>query len=261
MTLAIRLKHGCVTQTPGVMSLDPGSPNRILTSADRPSRMHVEILGGQGIQVLIIHCAMEIHRLNRRAGTALVLALSGDLAQKAQAVTFNFNWQGDLGYSVQGTFSYDAGTAPAILSESGAGPTSNLQSLSVAFFDPANIPLQSFTTVVGGVSGSPYFAFNFDTTSSALIGSLNIGGGTGVIGEQFFSGTLGSLLRLRQDIDQQGASFEIDRQNAGVVSVTPIPEPAPLPGALALAGVALAALARRRVQSPGRDIGSEASPS
>jgi len=161
------------------------------------------------------------------ASRVLIVAASTVLSatwQPASAITFDFRWAGAGGYSVQGIFSYDENLAPAIIAEAGAGPTAYLESLSVAFFDPSNHPTQSFNTVVAGISGSSFFQFNFDTTTRSLFGPINIGGGTGVIGEQFFTGTLGDLLRLRQDIDQIGQSFELDRQEVGTIEITEVPE-------------------------------------
>lgn len=157
---------------------------------------------------------------------AAVAGLAGFIfgVHPAQAITFAFNWVGDGGYSTEGLFRYDASIANGVISESGAGPTHGLQSLSVSFFNPAHTLLESFNTVSGGVSSSAFFQFNFDTSTLNLTGPLNVGGGTGVIGEKFFNGTIGGLLRLRQDIDQQGNSFEIDRQNIGVVTVIEVPE-------------------------------------
>ncbi|HAX79229.1 MAG TPA: PEP-CTERM sorting domain-containing protein [Cyanobacteria bacterium UBA11372] len=166
------------------------------------------------------------------ATAATSAALSLVMAQQAEAISFNFSWQGDGGYSATGMFSYDETTAPAIVSESGAGATNNLQSLTVSFFDPNNNPLQSFNTVTNGISESAFFQFNFDTSTQTLFGAFNVGGGTGVIGEQFFSGTIGSLLRLRQDVDQMGTSIELDR-NSGAITVTQVPEPASVLGLLA----------------------------
>ncbi len=72
-----------------------------------------------------------------------------------------------------------------------------------------------------------------------------MGGGTGVIGERFFSGFVGSLLRLRQDVDQQGTSTEIDR-NSGIIPVTEVPESSALLGSLVLLGSGSIWVLRRR---------------
>jgi len=174
-----------------------------------------------------------------------VLALIGAPLPALAAVVFDFSWTGNAGYKAVGSFGYDETTAPTIISESGAGPTNFLDFLSVGFFDPTNSPLQSFNTVSGGVSNSPFFQFNFDTSTATLFGSFDVGGGTGTTGEQFFNGTIGGLLRLREIIDPSTNTL-LDSQNPGVITVqrAPVPEP----GALSLIGLAIAALAftRRR---------------
>ena len=53
----------------------------------------------------------------------------------------------------------------------------------------------------GGVSNSPFCQFNLDTSTETMFGSFDVGGGTGATGEQFFNGTIGGLLRLREIID------------------------------------------------------------
>jgi hypothetical protein len=163
---------------------------------------------------------------------ALSLAIAIGANNPAQAIDFNFNWTGDAGYSAIGSFSYDETTAPATISESGSGATNTLQSLNVSFLDPSNNVLGTYDTVTSGVSQSDFFAFNFDTTTHTLIGSLNIGGGTGIAGEYFFSGTVDEFLRLRQDVNQQGTSITIDR-NSGSIQVSKVPEPASMLGLLA----------------------------
>lgn len=163
---------------------------------------------------------------------ALSVAIAAGANNPAQAIDFNFNWVGDAGYSAVGSFSYDEATAPTIISESGSGATNFLQSLNVSFLDPSQNLLGTYNSVTGGVSQSDFFAFNFDTSTHTLFGPLNIGGGTGVIGEYFFSGTAGEFLRLRQDVNQQGTSITLD-QNSGSIDVTKVPEPASILGLLA----------------------------
>ncbi|MEA5537389.1 PEP-CTERM sorting domain-containing protein [Crocosphaera sp. XPORK-15E] len=181
------------------------------------------------------------------ATAAATTTLSVAIAQQAQAISFNFSWQGDGGYSAQGMFGYDETTAPAIIAESGAGATNDLQFLMVSFFDSANNPLQSFNTVVNGVSESPFFAFNFDTSTQTLFGAFDVGGGTGVIGEQFFGGTIGGLLTLNQDVNQVDQFIELDRQDPGVITVTEkVPEPSSILGLLALGMSGVGSLVKKK---------------
>ncbi len=181
------------------------------------------------------------------ATAATSVALSLVMAQQAQAIAFNFNWQGDSGYSATGMFSYDETTAPTIISESGPGPTNYLQSLMVSFFDPGGNPLQSFNTVANGVSESRFFQFNFDTSTQTLFGAFDVGGGTGVIGEQFLQGTIGDGLRLVQDVDQISQSIELDRNSGEItVSAKSVPEPASVLGLLAFGAMGVGSALKRK---------------
>jgi len=166
----------------------------------------------------------------------------------AQAIELNFNWQGDAGYSAIGSFSYDETTAPTIISESGSGATNFLQSLNVSFLDPSNNPLGTYNTVSGGVSESDFFAFNFDSSTQTLFGRFDVAGGTGVIGEYYFQGTVGDSLFLRQDIDQQSAFRTLD-QNFGFIQVSKVPEPASMLGLLAFAALGVGSSLKKKQAS------------
>ncbi|MBD2253487.1 PEP-CTERM sorting domain-containing protein [Nostoc parmelioides] len=181
------------------------------------------------------------------ATSAATMTIVAGVNNQAQAADFNFNWLGDGGYSATGSFSYDEATAPTIISESGSGATNVLESLSVSFFDPSNNLLGTYNTVSGGVSASNFFAFNFDTSSQTLFGPLNIGGGTGVIGEYFFSGTVGNSLTLRQDVDQAGTSITLD-QNSGAIQVSSVPEPTAILGLLAFGTLGLGSMSKKKKQ-------------
>lgn len=87
---------------------------------------------------------------------------------QVQASTFNYSFQTDTGFSGEGLFSFDGN--PTTVSESGAGSTNFLQSLSLSVFDPDNNFLDSGDSVINGVSSNPFFLFEFD----ALTETLNI---------------------------------------------------------------------------------------
>lgn len=184
--------------------------------------------------------------LNKIAiATVATAVLPLAIAHPAQAIAFHFNWQGDAGYSAIGSFGYDETTAPSIISEAGPGSTSVLDFLTVSFFDPSNNPLQSFNTVAGGVSNSAFFAFNFDTSTQTLFGTFNVGGGTSTVGTQFFNGTIGGLLRLRE-IGSSG-NILLDSQDPGVVTVTEkVPEPSSILGVLALGVMGAGSLLKKK---------------
>ncbi len=171
----------------------------------------------------------------------LTATLTTLMATSAQAITFNFEWLGDAGFSASGSFSYDETTAPATFSESGLGPTNVLDSLTVSFFDPSNSLLATFDNVVGGVSTYEFLAFNFDTTTQELFGFLDIGEDTftGTPGEFFLIGDVGISLDL---VD--AALGPLDSNSGTItVSVASVPEPSSLIG---LGLIGLGALAAKR---------------
>ena len=107
--------------------------------------------------------------------TALGLAIAITINGLADAAEFNFNWKGDTGYSAKGSFNYDTTIAPSVISETGLGATKNLQSLSISFFDPLNTLINSFTSVLSGVSNYRYFRFNFDSAKEKIFGPFDVG--------------------------------------------------------------------------------------
>jgi len=163
----------------------------------------------------------------------------------AQAIDYNFSWKGDNGYSATGAFSYDETTAPAVISESGAGSTQFLQSLSVSFFDPGQNLLESGSSVVNGVSSDRFLRFDFDT-QSRNISVLDVdAGGTSY---QYF---LTDLRTPTGEVVGPGiTNFNLFYRPNGTpildssssVQVTPasVPEPTTLIGTLVAGGLGIA---------------------
>ena len=116
----------------------------------------------------------------------------------------------------------------------------------VSFFDSSNNPLQSYNTVTNGVSDSNFFAFNFDTMTQSLFGSFNVGGGSSTVGTQFFNGTIGGLLRLRE-IGSSG-NILLDSQDPGIITVTQkqVPEPSSLLGLFALGAIGAGSMLKKK---------------
>lgn len=88
--------------------------------------------------------------------------------------------------------------------------------------------------------------FNFDTSTQTLFGNFNVGGGTGAIGEQFFSGQIGSLLQLRQDVDQMGTSIELDRNSGEITVNAKVPEPASVLGLLVFGAMGAGSILKKK---------------
>lgn len=95
-------------------------------------------------------------------------SLTLSVSNPAQAITFNYSFQTDTNYTGEGQFSYDKLTAPAIISESGAGATNFLQFLSLSVFDPANNLLDSGNSVVNSFSNDTFLLFEFNTNTETL---------------------------------------------------------------------------------------------
>lgn len=102
-----------------------------------------------------------------RAVILATAALAG-AASAAHAATFTYSFATNTGYTGTGAFSYDAATAPALIVESGSGPTAALLSLSLAVYGPSGTLLDSGSTVVAGVSNDSYLGFEFVTSTATL---------------------------------------------------------------------------------------------
>ena len=150
--------------------------------------------------------------------TSLALSLLLTSIDPAEAITVNFTWQGNQGYSATGTFNYDQKTAPAILSEKGVGTTEALESLTVSFADPSNHPIKTYDNINDGVSTGNYFQFNFNTMTQDIIGSIDIGGE--LPGDIYLKGTVDTDLSLIQ-VSASGVEDVID-SNSGTILVQSI---------------------------------------
>lgn len=100
--------------------------------------------------------------------TALSGAIALSVGHPAPAITFNYSFQTDTNYTGKGQFKYDELTAPAMISESGAGPTNFLQFLSLSVFSPAGNLLDSGNSVVDSISNDSFLLFEFDTGTETL---------------------------------------------------------------------------------------------
>lgn len=100
------------------------------------------------------------------------------IALPAQAVTFQLDWTGQtLGYSAEGSFSYDESMVPT----DGIVRADDLTSFDIAFFTPDQVLMESFEDNHLTTEG---FNFNFDTTTGEILQTglwdtptgINIGG-------------------------------------------------------------------------------------
>jgi len=156
--------------------------------------------------------------LSKVITAAITVALSVALAlcgnNPAQAITYDFSWNGNGGYSATGSFSYDENTAPEKFSESGPGATQALQSLNVSFFNPSANLIATYNNVVNEISTGQYFKFNFNTVTKEIFGLIDLGGE--VAGETYLKGTVNTDLSLYQ-VPQSGSDTIGDSESGNIV--------------------------------------------
>jgi len=116
-------------------------------------------------------------------GTALEFTLRVRSTSPDAPTVVDFEWLGDGGYAVHGSFSYDWTSAPDVVSAYGSGPTNGVLSLTVRFLDPSGNAFTDWHTVVDSVSNHDYLEFSYDTVARRLTERLNVG----------YSNFLGSL--------------------------------------------------------------------
>lgn len=198
------------------------------------------------------------HRLAKSAVNVLKqAALSASLALSvvcpAQALTFNYSFLTDTGYSGNGQFRYTG--SPATVSAAGAGPVAPLQFLSLAVFSPVPSLLDSGAPVVGGVSSDPYFRLEFDALTET-IGVLDANTGSSGHDPYYFISnrvdTSGGLL------PSPGSDFYLFAFSPGTytylgstssIPTSEVPEPFSM-GLWALAAMLVGGVARTRPGGP-----------
>ena len=126
----------------------------------------------------------------------------------AEAVTMNFQWTGEKGYSAKIVFSYDEPLNFDQIIEEGRGKAKIIQDLTVSFYNPAGQFLGSYDNIKQGVSQFPYFKFNFDSQKQQVTGLIDLGGDSS--GEIYLKGIVEENLKLFK-IDQSGKETIYDQ--------------------------------------------------
>ncbi|WP_193198502.1 PEP-CTERM sorting domain-containing protein [Nostoc sp. MG11] len=149
-------------------------------------------------------------------------------AVPAGAVTLNFDWTGDTGYSARGTFAYDETQDYATIDES------KLQSIKVDFFEPSKKLLNSFAPIINGSITYDFLDFSYDTTTKYLFGFFDVGQDKAQNTDYYLFGNVGSSLSLRNP-----TKGTIDQNNGliNVTSTTPVPEPLTTGGTVVAGGI------------------------
>ena len=127
----------------------------------------------------------------------------------AEAVTMNFQWTGEKGYSAKIVFSYDEPLNFDQIIEEGRGKAKIIQDLTVSFYNPAGQFLGSYDNIKQGVSQFPYFKFNFDPQKQQVTGLIDLGGDSS--GEIYLKGIVEENLKLFK-IDQSGKETIYDQK-------------------------------------------------
>ncbi|MBG1242723.1 PEP-CTERM sorting domain-containing protein [Nostoc sp. NZL] len=146
----------------------------------------------------------------------VVISLGLLKATPVHAVTLNFDWTGNTGYSARGSFSYDETQGYTTIDNS------KLQSIAVSFFDPSQKLLNSFAPITNGSIVYDFLDFNYDTATKSLFGYFDVGQDNGQSTDYYLFGTVGLDLSLRNP--NEGT---IDQNNGliNITSTTPVPEP------------------------------------
>ncbi|PZV26727.1 MAG: hypothetical protein DCF12_08260 [Snowella sp.] len=127
----------------------------------------------------------------------------------AEAVTMNFQWTGEKGYSAKIVFSYHEPLNSDQIIEEGRGKAKIIENLTVSFYNPAGQSLGSYDNIKQGVSQFPYFKFNFNPQKQQVTGLIDLGGAS--LGEIYLKGIVQENLKLFK-IDQSGQETIYDQK-------------------------------------------------
>ena len=97
---------------------------------------------------------------------------------------------------MQARFSYDETTAPTVISATGLGPTTGVETLDVTFRDPGGTVIQSVSNVAGGVSSYSFLEFSFDTSTETLGSPMDVGKDDGLAGDTYVAGNPNSSMDM-----------------------------------------------------------------
>lgn len=146
------------------------------------------------------------------ASAILLVGLIG--AKPVQAVTFDFNWKGNAGYSAQGSFSYDETKGSSVVTNN------DLDFLKISFFDPNNNLLAGYVNIKDGknLGINSYLEFSFYPSTQSLFGAFDVGEGNSIGENDFYlHGLTNSNLELRN------LDTNVLDSNSGVITVEKVP--------------------------------------
>ncbi|NJL53167.1 MAG: hypothetical protein HC930_14995 [Hydrococcus sp. SU_1_0] len=138
---------------------------------------------------------------------ALVKLISFGGVLPAEAITQNFQVDGDRGYRMETIFSYDQDQQQKAISEQGAN-AKVLNSLKVRFYAPDGEMIANYDNIVDGIIQSNYFEFNYDLETQQLRGKVDLGGESP--GEMYLKGDVEQGLSLIR-VEPSGEERVIDQ--------------------------------------------------
>jgi hypothetical protein len=164
----------------------------------------------------------------------------------ARAIPMNglFQWTGDLGYSVEATFTYDS-SVPTVVGVPPSIGNVGLIDLYVSVFDPGGALLDGGYDVIAGITQYPWLEFSFDTATLDLSSGsfLDIGWDPGYwlqghppdgASFQLWGRTAEIDIGGSEAVVDSGGSYRIITRAAGEPSI-PVPESGSTLGMLTIA--------------------------
>jgi hypothetical protein len=127
----------------------------------------------------------------------------------AEAITQDFRVDGDQGYRMETSFSYDQAQQQKAIAEQGS-KAKVLDSLKVRFYAPDGKMIASYDNIVDGIIQGNYFEFNYDLETQQLRGKVDLGGESA--GEMYLKGDVAQGLSLIR-VEPSGEERVVDRVN------------------------------------------------
>lgn len=138
----------------------------------------------------------------------------------AIALTVDFQWRGETGYQVVGSFDYDETLASSLITEKGSGKSQVIDNFTVSFYNPAGDRLATYHNIVNGQIQGNYFQFQFNPATKQAVGSLDIGGESS--GEMYLQGEIDDQLTVIEVIDNRDRLLDQQHHvSLEMVSVSP----------------------------------------
>ncbi len=138
----------------------------------------------------------------------VIVILFGDLSAIAVATTLDFRWEGEKGYSVQGSLTYAEDKEPVERSNA-----KKIESLTVSIYNPSGKKIKTYENIKHYFSQNSYLQLDFDSKNHKIDGFIDLGGNSA--GEMYLKGIVDQNLALFK-IDSSGKE-QIYDQNSGYI--------------------------------------------